>query len=115
MQNYNNYNGNNYNYGNTGSGTVSLSLSPNVSTLANGQTTRATANAYDPDGIASVSIYLNGVLSQICSANNSTNATCSMTVYGNSSSGSSVSVSAQATDRFGNVAYSSTDNIAVTR
>jgi hypothetical protein len=94
-------------------GSVSVSLSPYNSTLAANQSTTVTATGYDPDGLASMGIYVNGSLTQSCSVGNSaTSGTCALTLYGNNySSGASISVYAQETDIHGNIATSSTSTL----
>jgi hypothetical protein len=92
---------------------VTLSLSPYSSTLLNGQSTTATATASDSDGIASMGIYVNGLLLQSCPVTNyPASNVCSTTLYGgNYANGSTISVNARATDRYGNVITSSTSNL----
>jgi maleate cis-trans isomerase len=99
----------------TGTGSVSLSLSPYVSTLANGQSTTVTANGYDTNGIASMSIYVNNSLVQTCPVSNyPTSNTCTMTLYGsNYTNGMTVSVYAQLTDRYGSVSNSTTSSLSI--
>ena len=99
----------------SGNGSVSLSLSPYASTLANNQTTTASANAYDTDGIANVTLYVNGALVQSCpSSNYPTASTCTYNLYGGSyNNGSTVAVYAQLTDRYGNLSTSPTTNLTV--
>ena len=94
-------------------GSVSLSLSPYASTLANGQSTTATATAYDADGLVSVAIYANGSLVQSCAVSNyPTSSTCPILLYGsNYAANSSVAVYAQITDRYGNAATSATTTL----
>jgi Bacterial Ig domain len=94
-------------------GSVSISLSPYVTSLASGDSTTVTANAYDSDGITNVSIYVNGSLQQTCAVyNDATSGTCTLTIYGsNYSYGSAISVYAQLTDRYGNVASSATSTL----
>jgi len=97
----------------TSNGSVSLSLSPYVSTLSAGQSTTITANAYDADGIANVNIYVNGSLAQSCPLSYyPASGTCALTLYGsNYAYGSNITVYAQTTDRYGNIATSSTSSI----
>ena len=94
---------------------VSLSLSPYAAALLNSQSTTATANASDANGIVSMGIYANGALVQSCPVSNQpTSATCAATIYGsNYSLGSNISVYAQTTDSYGNIATSSTSSISV--
>ena len=109
----NNYNQNNQST--NANGTVSLSLSPYASTLANGQSTTITATAYDPNGVTSTNLYVNGSLVISCPVTSApTTNYCTTTVYGsNYANGSTVSVYAQATDVYGNVATSSTSYLTV--
>ena len=96
-------------------GTVSLSLSPYASTLANGQITTVTATASDPNGIANTSIYVNGALALACPVTTSpTTNYCTVTLNGgNYANGSTVSVYAQATDIYGNISTSPTSTLTV--
>jgi hypothetical protein len=95
-------------------GSVTVSLSPYATTLTGNQTTYITANSYDTDGIATTSIYVNGSLVQSCPVSNyPTSSTCSSSIYGeNYAYGSNITVYAQTTDRYGNIATSATSTIA---
>lgn len=96
-------------------GSVALALSPYVSTIASGQSTTATATAYDAGGISSMGIYVNGALAQTCPVSNyPTSNSCVTTIYGGSyASGSNVSIYAQITDNYGNTATSTTSTLSV--
>ena len=62
---------------------VTLSLSPDVTTLTTGQTMTISVSVNDPAGILSASIFLNGNLLHLCSQSGSpVSATCSTTIYG---------------------------------
>jgi hypothetical protein len=92
-----------------------LSLSPYSSTLASGQSTTVTATAYDPNGVTSTNIYVNGSLAISCPVTTApTTNYCTTTVYGgNYANGSTVSVYAQAADVYGNTVTSSTSYLTV--
>jgi len=100
----------------TGTGSVSLSLSPYATTLANGQTTTLTANGYDSSGIASMGIYINNTLVQTCPIPTiyPINNACSLNLYGgNYTNGQTVSMYAQLTDRYGSVSNSTTSTLSI--
>ena len=80
-----------------------------------GQSTTVTANAYDTDGLTGINIYVNGVPAQGCQVSgNATSGTCTVSLYaGSYSNYSTVSVYAQAIDRYGNAATSSTSTLTV--
>ncbi len=101
--------------GSSSNGSVSLALSPYATTLAAGQSTTASVSAYDPDGISTVYIYVNGSIVQTCAQSGSNaNATCSATIYGsNYSNGTTLSVYGQMTDRNGLTANSSTSSLTI--
>jgi hypothetical protein len=103
------------NTGSSGNGTVSLSLSPYSSTLANGQTTTVTATAYDPNGVTNTNLYVNGSLAMACPVTNSpTTSYCTVTLNGgNYANGSIISIYAQATDNYGNTSTSPTSTLTV--
>lgn len=63
-------------------GSVSLFVSPTLSTISGTQSVTVTANAYDPSGLASVDIYVNGSSVRSCSQVGSwpTGASCSYTL-----------------------------------
>ena len=100
---------------NSSSGSVTLSLSPSLSALVNGQSTTITASANDTDGISSVIVYLNGAQTQSCPVGNyPTSASCAVTIYGsNFANGSNITVYATMTDRNGNLSTSSTTTLNV--
>jgi hypothetical protein len=101
----------------TGStGSVSLSFSPYATTVPFNQSTTVTANANDTDGIASIAFYVNGAQTgSVCSlSNNPTSGACAISLYGgNYQNGSTVTVYAQATDRYGSVTTSTTSYLVI--
>ena len=101
----------------SGAGTVTLSLSPYSSTLGNGQSTTVTASGSNNNGIASITIHVssNGSLVKTCNVSGSlANSTCLMSLYSNDyTSGSTLSIYAQMTDRNGNVATSTTTTLSI--
>ncbi len=113
--NYNGYNGyNGYsNYNNNANGSVSLSLSPSVSTLANNQSTTITASGYDNNGVSSIIIYVNGSAAQTCTpASYVVNYNCTTTIYGgNYLNGAAIAIYARLADQNGNIVNSSTATV----
>lgn len=89
--------------GTAAASSVSLTYSPTTSVLNAGQQKSVTVTAYDPDGLSSVAVFVNGTMAQNCQQNGVvTNATCTTTLYGtNYPSGSTVSVYGQAVDKNG--------------
>lgn len=67
----------------SGTPTVTLGLSPSVTTLQSGQSTTVTVSVSDPNGISTASLFMNGEPLKTCSQNGlPTTATCSATLYG---------------------------------
>jgi hypothetical protein len=82
---------------------VSLTLSPDISTITSAQTMTVTVSATDPDGIAGVSLFLKGEVLKSCSQNSSTtSATCSTTINGGDyADGTVLSLYGQEVSRYG--------------
>ncbi len=104
--------------GNTSSGTgsVTISLSPYSTSLPASGSTSVVATATDnTSGLSAIRIYVNGSLNKTCSNLNGTaSSTCSTTIYGSSfANGSSVSVYATEVSMNGLSASSNTANLSV--
>lgn len=96
--------------------TVTLSFTPTGSTLAAGQSATVQVSGYDPDGVTTARIYVNGALVQTCTqATSFTVTSCSATLNGSTyASGSTVSVYGLIVDPNGFTTSSSTSSLSVT-
>jgi hypothetical protein len=96
-------------------GVVTMSFSSDDTELESGQSITVTASAYDPVGLSSVSIYVNGALMQRCSQNGVvTTASCSSTIYANNyATGSVVTVYVQEINSSGTPTLSSSSDLTI--
>lgn len=101
--------------GSVSAGSVTVSLSPAVTTLNAGQTTTVSVNAYDPAGLNSVAVFVNGALFQNCGQSGVvTSASCSAVIYGSSyPSGSNIAIYGQEVNKNGVPTISATTNLTV--
>jgi hypothetical protein len=99
----------------SGTGTVTLSLSPYSSSLPQGQGTTATVLVTDTYGISAIYVYANGTIIQSClDLGGVTAASCSATLYSvNYASGSSIGIYGQEANTAGGVSISATSNLTV--
>jgi len=101
--------------GSSTGGSVSLSFSPNATTLAVGDSMTVLAAAADPLGLTNISVFANGAVVQNCGKSGANvHENCSATIYGsNYSSGTAIAVYAQATNSDGKNIVSSTTNVNI--
>jgi hypothetical protein len=99
----------------SGTGTVTLSLSPYSSNLPQGQSTTVTVLVTDTYGISTINVYANGAIIQSCSGlGGIAAASCSATLYSiNYGSGSSIGIYGQEANTAGGISISATANLAV--
>lgn len=102
--------------GNNGGGTVTLSFSPNQTTLAVGDTMDVQVQAYASSGVTTMSLYVNGSVVKTCSASGATaHANCFVTLSGsNYTSGQVITVYGQAGDTDGDTIVSPNSTITIT-
>ncbi len=101
--------------GSTASGSVTLNLSPNSTTLAMGDSLNVQVSGYAPFGVSRLELYANGTLAQSCPASGA-NAHANCVVALNSSkyqSGTTVPIYGRLTDTEGNTLTSSTTNLSI--
>jgi hypothetical protein len=99
-----------------GSGSVTMFISPVTSVISGTQAATVTVIAYDPAGLASVNVFVNGVNIHSCSQSGiwPTGASCSYTILAsNYSSGTALSIYGQGVNTSGVATKSTTSQLTV--